>query len=369
MRKRVVSSDPADAQAQEPNESLTYVQKLDSLMLVPTDELELDPTVHARPGPEPADEPAQLRRLGKSLKTTGQWAPLIVRKHNGRWRIVIGSRRFKAAQVEHIPELMCLEAPVSKNDDELTRAAIHENIKRRGLSHLQFAHLCKELRDEHGWTSAQEVADYLGCSRAQVTQHDKLLRKPDGMPQATYDELIDKLANGRLGADAAFYTLSHVVANHTDVVLERAKEIALEESGQVTTTDAPSDASASSDVQESASVQPPEPPQPKVTRKHIQKAARETKTEKLAKRNIGVERTMDDLRVLFDDLRSCEYPDVMRSFITTLAAEWWRGDATDDQVVKLWSEIAGLVEESIQRRERNLPVARKTITNARHSSN
>jgi hypothetical protein len=35
---------------------------------------------------------------------------------------------------------------------------------------VQFAHLCKLIRDEHNWTGTKQVAEYLGVSRATVSQ-------------------------------------------------------------------------------------------------------------------------------------------------------------------------------------------------------
>jgi len=50
----------------------------------------------------------------------------------------------------------------------------------------------------------REVVCNLGVSRAQVSEHDKLLHKPEAMEQAVYDDLLAQVASGGMRADAAF---------------------------------------------------------------------------------------------------------------------------------------------------------------------
>jgi ParB-like chromosome segregation protein Spo0J len=311
--------------------------------------------------------------LAASLREIGQIVPLVVEMQGAVPVLVDGRRRLEAAQLldsdEHPFKLDCV---VRTNGGDPLQTAIHANLKRRGYTPLQFAKLCAELRKSHKWEGTAEVAQYLGVSRAQVSQHDKLLSKPTGMDKATYESLLAKVGSGLMGADAAFYALTHVEPEKAAEVLQRAEELA---GGTQTTADAetiaPAGANArqtikgkAADLQKAARIaagtqsaaKPPEWMKEqrekhkarlataKVEKKHVKQAAKEAKAVKR-----DLQKTLPELRAMFTTLKSSAYPDVMRSFITLLADAWWRGDASDKDVIVHWGQIAQLVEDALKR--------------------
>jgi ParB-like chromosome segregation protein Spo0J len=293
----------------------------------------------------------------------GQVVPLIV---NENYELIDGNRRREAAlNIEHDSDsefpLWCV---VRSETGDSAQAAIIANIKRRGLTALQFAYLCKELRERNGWSGTAEVAQYLGVSRAQVSQHDKLLSKPAGMDDAQYANLLDLVQAGRAGADTAFYTLTHVNWEEpaAETVLDRAQEIAEadEERREAVRepkakTIAPRGQKSASSKHEATAKSRPEPkPKPKIEKKHVRQAAEESRVIKQQ-----TQRTVTELTALFDKLRSAAYPDPMRNFISIAmpGGAWWRGDATDKEVLLHWTQIASLVEESLEKQSR--PIAKR----------
>jgi transcriptional regulator with XRE-family HTH domain len=206
----------------------------------------------ARPGPSPPDEEKAIRGLAQELLKQGQIVPLIVtRSNHGGYVLIDGARRLRAAEwIENNCKsteieifsttrepfsavfntnafpLHCVVVPPVHDETGYERMAIHANIKRRGLTALQLAHLISNLRLKHGWSGTAEVAKYLNVSRATVSEHDKLLRRPENMPQAAYDELLELLRTGRMGASTAFYALTHVEYEKSGEILKRAQELA-----------------------------------------------------------------------------------------------------------------------------------------------
>jgi ParB-like chromosome segregation protein Spo0J len=378
-----------------------------SLYLVPSQILRTKGNDFARPGPKPPDEQKSIEALARDLRNIGQIVPLVVGEPDiaGLYPLIDGKRRLDAAEL--LTQESGVDFPLqcvirSGVMDDYLQAAIHANIKRRGLTALQLAYLIKELRAMHGWTGTAEVAAYLGVSRAQVSQHDKLLKRPDGMPKAAYDALLTLLQAGRAGAETAFYTLTHVEPAAAGQVLDRAQIIAEAEREQKSalthakdpaTPPAKRQGAQRVDKTETEPVKththkwtkqnlvtirdktgmydelecespegcgaharryglgeireytPKEPkPEAKVEKKHVRQAAQESRAIKEQ-----TQRTVPELRALFEKLRAPSYPDIMRGFISVLAGQWWAGAEPDDAVLTRWTRIATLVEESLER--------------------
>lgn len=328
------------------------------VLLRPGDILLDEETGIARPDPPPASERKDLRDLADSLNRIGQIVPVIVRRDNGgRFLLVDGRRRREAALlIESTPgvakpfPLTCVVQPQQNGADAL-QTAIHANIKRRGYTPIQNAYLAKELRARYGWTGTKEVADYLGVSRAWVSQHDKLLKRPAAMPVEVYNSLLAKLSAGYMGADAAFYALTHIAPEKSGETLAKAAEIAGRqgETGSKAKTSPRAgkpQRGASDKASAKAQQVPKKPDTVKIEKKHLQQAAKETKAERREK---PLQRSLPDLRALYEQLRAPRFPDIMRSFISAIADQWWRGDTSDKEIVERWSQIALLVEESLER--------------------
>ena len=359
-----VSSAPQDAAKSEPVQPVRKPESV-SLYLVPSQILRTKGNDFARPGPKPPDEQKSIAALARDLREIGQIVPVVVGEPDiaGLYPLIDGRRRLDAAELltqesgVDFP-LQCVIRSVVQGD--YLQAAIHANIKRRGLTALQLAHLIKELRTMHEWSGTAEVAKYLGVSRAQVSQHDKLLKRPAGMKKAAYDELIGLVQVGRAGAETAFYTLTHVEPEAAGQVLDRAQELAEADEAKktaVTRPEVPATRPAKRETAQRADKTEPEPsrtvkpaaapapkPKAKVEKKHVRQAAQESRAIKEP-----TQRTVPELRVLFEKLRDASYPDIMRGFISVLGGQWWAGAEPDAAVIERWKQIALLVEDSLER--------------------
>ncbi len=115
---------------------------------------------------------AGLQELASSIRERGVLQPIIVRRDGGRYLIMAGERRYRAAQragLESIPAIV-------REDDPLEVALI-ENLQREDLTALEEAEAMSALIAKHGYTH-QALANLLHKSRPYVTNSLALTRLP-----------------------------------------------------------------------------------------------------------------------------------------------------------------------------------------------
>ena len=134
----------------------------------------------------------QLAELAASIRESGIVQPILVRPHAGRYQIIAGERRWRAAQ-----HLGLATVPVSiraVDDEQLLELALVENIQREELSALEEAQAFERLHQEFRLTQEQ-IARRVGRERSTVANTLRLLRLPR--------EVRELLAEGRLDAGHA----------------------------------------------------------------------------------------------------------------------------------------------------------------------
>ena len=150
------------------------------------------------------DEEA-LRELTASIKEVGLLQPPVVREvGNGRYELVMGERRFRAAKaagLTHIPVIIR-----QTNDNELLREALIENIHRSQLNPLEEGAAYFQLLNDFNCTH-EELASRLGKSRPHLTNTMRLLNLPASVQR--------KVAAGILSAGHARALL--VLLNEKDI--------------------------------------------------------------------------------------------------------------------------------------------------------
>ncbi|HET9747922.1 MAG TPA: ParB/RepB/Spo0J family partition protein [Casimicrobiaceae bacterium] len=149
---------------------------LDAL-LVGTDEaapqgesLQMLPLERLRPGryqPRSKMDPASLAELALSIKEQGVMQPILVRPvEGGRFEIVAGERRWRAAQQAGLREVPALVRNVP--DQSALAVALIENIQREDLNPLEEAKGLQRLIEEFGLTH-DAAAKAVGRSRSAVS--------------------------------------------------------------------------------------------------------------------------------------------------------------------------------------------------------
>jgi ParB family transcriptional regulator, chromosome partitioning protein len=133
------------------------------------------------------DEEA-LSALAGSLSERGVLQPVLVRPMpDGRYELVAGERRWRAAQVAGLTEIPALVR--AREDAAALELALIENMAREDLNPIEEARACEALVDELGLTREQ-VARRVGRSRVALSNLLRLLDLPD--------EVIELLEQRRL---------------------------------------------------------------------------------------------------------------------------------------------------------------------------
>jgi ParB family chromosome partitioning protein len=144
----------------------------------------------------------RLEELAQSIRSNGIIQPLLIRGiNNGKYQLIAGERRWRAAQRAGLLKVPCLLKEVS--DDKMLELALIENIQRQELNVIEEAHAYKRLIDTLGLTQ-EMVAQKVGRDRTFITNYLRLLRLPDDIQQLVEaDKLSMGHARALLGIDDA----------------------------------------------------------------------------------------------------------------------------------------------------------------------
>lgn len=131
----------------------------------------------------------KLQELADSIAAQGVIQPIVVRPvEAGRYEIIAGERRWRAAQLAGLQEMPVV---IHEVDDQAAMAmALIENIQRDDLNPLEEANALHRLLHEFGLTH-QQIAQAVGKSRAAVTNFLRLLDLDDIVKQLLESGGID----------------------------------------------------------------------------------------------------------------------------------------------------------------------------------
>ena len=131
---------------------------------------------------------AALEELAASIAARGVIQPVIVRPlAGGKYQLVAGERRWRAAQKTQLHEIPALIRDLSERD--VMALALIENIQREDLNPVEEARAYQRLSELEDMTQA-EIARLVEKSRSHVANLQRLLSLPD--------EVLDHLQAGAL---------------------------------------------------------------------------------------------------------------------------------------------------------------------------
>jgi len=156
----------------------------ESLQTLATDRL--------RPGkyqPRTRMDAASLAELADSIREQGVVQPILVRPvDGGRFEIVAGERRWRAAQQAGLQEVPALVRSIP--DQSALALALIENIQRENLNPLEEAHGLQRLIEEFGLTH-DAAAKAVGRSRSAVTNMLRLISLAKPVQDYLYDGALE----------------------------------------------------------------------------------------------------------------------------------------------------------------------------------
>ncbi|MEY4952521.1 MAG: hypothetical protein RL299_945 [Pseudomonadota bacterium] len=173
--------------------------------------------IEPHPGqPRRRFEEAALAELAASISARGVIQPVIVTPHgSGRWRLVAGERRWRAAQRAQLHEIPAIIRDL--DDREITALALIENLQREDLNPIEEARAYHRLSENDGLTQA-EIARLVEKSRSHVANLQRLLALPEPVIELVEEgKLSMGHARALIGAEGALELAVQAIAKHLSV--------------------------------------------------------------------------------------------------------------------------------------------------------
>lgn len=115
----------------------------------------------------------KIKELSDSIKEYGILQPLVLRKENGKYSIIAGERRFRAAHIAGLKEVPALVKEVSREDAD--KISLIENIQRIDLNPVEEARGYKSVMEEYS-LNQEELAEAIGKSRQYIGNTVRILK-------------------------------------------------------------------------------------------------------------------------------------------------------------------------------------------------
>jgi ParB family chromosome partitioning protein len=160
----------------------------------------------------------KLQELANSIRSSGLLQPIIVTPDNdekGKYRIVAGERRWRAARLAGIGEIPVIIKNIDKPD--ILKISLLENIQREELSAIEEAEGLERLIKDFNY-SQEQLAEMLGKSRSHIAN----LLRLNHLPQSIKDKVNEgKMAMGHarclVGHENADIIAEHIIENDLSV--------------------------------------------------------------------------------------------------------------------------------------------------------
>jgi ParB family chromosome partitioning protein len=151
--------------------------------------LPVDQLQRGRYQPRTRMDDSSLQELAASIRKQGLMQPILVRPlERGRYEIIAGERRWRAAKIAGLAEIPVLIREVP--DSAALAMALVENIQREDLNPLEEAGGVQRLIGEFKLTH-QEAAEAIGRSRAATTNLLRLLNLQKPVQAMVFDGKLE----------------------------------------------------------------------------------------------------------------------------------------------------------------------------------
>jgi ParB/RepB/Spo0J family partition protein len=146
---------------------------------------------------------AGLDELAASIKQYGVLEPIVVRPVNAHYEVVVGERRYRAAQqagLEQVPVVIR-----SYSDEEVMEINLVENVQREDLSAVEKAKLCRELRQRwpERYPTWDTIAQRIGVEGATVRTWLRTLSLPEELQERIAPRDTQRVPEGRIDYQTA----------------------------------------------------------------------------------------------------------------------------------------------------------------------
>jgi ParB family chromosome partitioning protein len=122
----------------------------------------------------------RLAELAQSIRTNGIIQPLVVRLAGGRYQLVAGERRWRAAKLAGVEQVPVTVRVIP--DDRLLEVSLIENIQREDLNPIDTALAFSTLSTEFA-LSPEQIGQRTGKDRTTVINSLRLLQLSEDLQQ------------------------------------------------------------------------------------------------------------------------------------------------------------------------------------------
>ena len=116
-----------------------------------------------------------INELAQSIRESGVIQPILVVPEGENYKIIVGERRWRAAQKAGLKKMPVLVRSIPM--ERQLEISLIENLHREDLNPLEVAMVYKRLMDELQ-CSQQDIADRVGLDRTSVANYLRLLTLP-----------------------------------------------------------------------------------------------------------------------------------------------------------------------------------------------
>jgi ParB family transcriptional regulator, chromosome partitioning protein len=144
-----------------------------------------------------------LDDLAASIRQYGVLEPILVRPVNGHFQVVVGERRYRAAQQAGLDTVPVVIHDYS--DEELLEINLIENVQREDLSAVEKAKLCQELRDRNPerYPTWDAIARRVGVEPATVRTWVRTLGLPEQVQERIAPREKQRVPEGKVDYQTA----------------------------------------------------------------------------------------------------------------------------------------------------------------------
>jgi ParB family chromosome partitioning protein len=121
-----------------------------------------------------------LHQLADSIRQHGIIQPLVVRRNGGRYQLVAGERRWRAAKTAGLSDVPAVVQEIS--DDRLLEITLIENIQREDLNPMELALALERMARELN-INQEEIGRRTGKDRSTISNAIRLLQLPPDLQQ------------------------------------------------------------------------------------------------------------------------------------------------------------------------------------------
>jgi ParB family transcriptional regulator, chromosome partitioning protein len=134
-------------------------------------------------------EPERLQGLANSIRANGVIQPIVVRPNAGRYQLVAGERRWRAARLAGLETVPVVIQQIP--DERLLEITLVENIQREDLNPIEtaaaFERMARELNLSH-----EQIGERTGKDRSTITNLLRLLQLPPDIQKLVADRQLSQ---------------------------------------------------------------------------------------------------------------------------------------------------------------------------------